>query len=59
VTQFTVLLPEAGVSMSLITQSCGPLYGVLSKGLLSGNNKPTRPGDVRAFFPRFSPEAEI
>ncbi len=32
------------------------LYGVLSKGLLTGRGEPTQPRDVRAFFPRFSPE---
>jgi aryl-alcohol dehydrogenase-like predicted oxidoreductase len=30
-------------------------YGVLSRGVLSGST-PSGPGDIRAHFPRFSPE---
>jgi aryl-alcohol dehydrogenase-like predicted oxidoreductase len=42
-------LRELGISATL--------YGVLSRGLLSGS-KPTQPGDYRAFLPRFSKTAE-
>ncbi len=41
-------LAELGVSATL--------YGVLSRGLLSGS-KPSGPGDFRAYLPRFSGEA--
>jgi aryl-alcohol dehydrogenase-like predicted oxidoreductase len=43
-------LQELGVSATL--------YGVLSRGLLSGS-KSGGPGDFRAFYPRFSPEHRI
>lgn len=41
------VLEELGISATL--------YGVLSKGLLSGS-KVAGPGDLRAYFPRFSPD---
>ena len=41
------LLKELGISATL--------YGVLSRGLLSGS-KPTGPGDMRGHLPRFAPD---
>jgi aryl-alcohol dehydrogenase-like predicted oxidoreductase len=43
-------LDELGISATL--------YGILSRGLLSGN-KLGGPGDFRNFFPRFSPEHRV
>jgi aryl-alcohol dehydrogenase-like predicted oxidoreductase len=43
-------LEELGISATL--------YGVLSRGLLSGS-KSGGPGDFRAFYPRFSPEYRV
>jgi len=43
-------LEELGISATL--------YGILSRGLLSGS-KPGGPGDFRDLFPRFSPEHRV
>jgi len=48
--------PEARILPALRELGIGvTAYGVLSRGLLSGS-VPRGPGDIRAYFPRFSPE---
>ncbi|HZS39288.1 MAG TPA: aldo/keto reductase [Polyangia bacterium] len=49
--------PEAKIFPALAELSISAtLYGVLSRGLLSGS-KPTGPGDFRSYLPRFTGEA--